>query len=446
MNLADLSQMSISNLFRTKLRTILTTSGVIVGIGALVSMVSFGTGMQKNVSDAMQMMEVFTFMEVMPQKFKVAEKDSILKHESKPSSVLNDSVITWITSLPGVKVAYPEITIPARLRYGQQTRSATIRAVPMIMKNFAPFKKMGWGKFFSSDTARELVASNNFLRRLKINEPDSVIGKELDVITAKLEISKFNNLFDAIGLISNGAQLFSEEVNKMKLVGVWDDPEFGTHRMANAIMPMGTSKTIAHLDFSSVWDLLQDFGAKAGYPMVYVRLAHMRHMQEVADKIEEQGFRVWTIAGQLQEMRTGFLIFDAALGAVGTIALFVALLGIINTMVMSVLERYREIGIMKAIGATDWDVKNLFFFESSIIGLMGGSLGIVLGWIVTRVANAIANVYIAKQGGPHMELFYIPWWLILGGIAFAVIVSLLAGLYPSSRAARVDPVTALRHD
>ena len=410
-------------------------------------MVSFGTGMQKNISDAMQKMEVFTFMEVMPHKMEIPGTDEPTNSQQpEPAKVLNDSVMTWISSLLGVEIAYPEITIPARIRCGEHTSSTNIRAMPMTMAKFAPFKQMEWGSFFSSDTAREIIVSKNFLRRLKVTAPESVIGKEMDIITAKMDFSKFDNIFDAIGMISGGIHPFAEEVTKMKLVGVWQSPEFGMHRMASVIIPLGTSQTIAHLNFGSIWDLLKDFGAKGGYPMVYVRLSHLRHMQEVQNKIEEQGYRVWTIAGQLDEMRKGFLIFDAALGAVGTIALIVASLGIINTMVMSVLERYREIGIMKAIGGTDWDVKRLFFFESSSIGLIGGSLGIVLGWIVTRLSNVIANVYIAKEGGPHMELFYIPWWLVLGGIAFAVVVSLLAGLYPASRAAKVDPVKALRHE
>jgi len=448
MKLGDLTAMSVANLRRTKLRTSLTTIGVIIGIGALVSMISFGTGMQKNVSDAMKKMEVFTFMEVMPDKLEmpasVAVTDSVQKPE--PAKVLNDSTVVWISALPGVAVAYPEIAIPARLRVGEHTSSTTIRAAPMSMAKFAPFNQIEWGGFFSNDTAREIIVSSNFLRRLEIQAADSVIGTEIDIITAKMDFSKISNIFDAVGMVSGGAMPFAEEVTKMKLVGVWQSTEFGPGRMASAIMPMGTSSTIMHVNFGSVWDLLQDFSAESGYPMVYVRVKHLRYMQEVQEKIETQGFRVWTIASQLDEMAKGFMIFDAALGAVGTIALVVASLGIINTMVMSVLERYREIGIMKAIGATDGDVKLLFFFESSAIGLIGGCLGIVLGWIVTRVSNVIANFYIAKQGGPHIELFYIPWWLVVGGIGFAIVVSLLAGLYPSSRAAGVDPVRALRHE
>ena len=115
-------------------------------------------------------------------------------------------------------------------------------------------------------------------------------------------------------------------------------------------------------------------------------------------------------------------------------------------MVMSILERYREIGIMKAVGATDGDVQRIFLFESGAIGLLGGSIGLGLGWAVSMVINQVINILMARQGAPRMDYFNFPWWLCLGAIAFSILVSLLAGVYPTRRAARVDPVVALRHD
>ncbi len=123
-----------------------------------------------------------------------------------------------------------------------------------------------------------------------------------------------------------------------------------------------------------------------------------------------------------------------------------AALGIINTMVTSILERTREIGVMKAIGGSERDIRWIFFSEAATIGFFGGAFGLALGWVVTRIANAVANHYLRPQGVPEVDLFYMPLWLIAGAMAFAVGVSLLAGLYPATRAARVDPVQALRHD
>ena len=141
-----------------------------------------------------------------------------------------------------------------------------------------------------------------------------------------------------------------------------------------------------------------------------------------------------------------FLFMDMVLAIVGMIALCVASLGIVNTMVMSILERYGEIGIMKAVGASDRDVKKIFFFESSVIGLLGGVFGLALGWVVSGLINQVVNYFLAKQGVPFIQYFSFPWWLCLGAVVFSITVSLLAGIYPALRAARVDPVVALRHD
>jgi putative ABC transport system permease protein len=158
------------------------------------------------------------------------------------------------------------------------------------------------------------------------------------------------------------------------------------------------------------------------------------------------GFGVFSIASQLDQMKKGFLIMDTALGAIGTIALLVAALGIINTMIMSILERRREIGVMKAIGGSETEIRLIFVVEAGAIGLIGGCCGLVLGWIATRAANLVANITLAKELGTRVDFFYIPVWLIAGALAFSLLVSLAAGLYPAMRAARVDPVEALRHD
>jgi putative ABC transport system permease protein len=124
----------------------------------------------------------------------------------------------------------------------------------------------------------------------------------------------------------------------------------------------------------------------------------------------------------------------------------VSSLGIINTMVMSILERTREIGIMKAIGGSDRDVRGIFMVEAGTIGLIGGVAGIILGWAVGRLINFGANIYITRQGGTEGNLFSLPWWLIGGALAFALFVSLIAGSFPARRAARLDPIQALRHE
>jgi ABC-type antimicrobial peptide transport system permease subunit len=113
---------------------------------------------------------------------------------------------------------------------------------------------------------------------------------------------------------------------------------------------------------------------------------------------------------------------------------------------MSILERTREIGIMKSIGGSEGEIRVIFFTEAATIGFTGAIFGLILGWFVTRVANVIINSKLRPEDLPEVDMFYFPWWLILGAMAFSILLSLAAGLYPAGRAARIDPVRALRHD
>ena len=130
----------------------------------------------------------------------------------------------------------------------------------------------------------------------------------------------------------------------------------------------------------------------------------------------------------------------------GSLALAVASLGIINTLVMAILERRREIGVLKALGASDRDVRRLFFAEAGVMGLGGGVAGVLLGWAIGQGIQLVTNTYLRRESIPAENIWSVPWWLIAGAIGFSVLVSLIAGMYPASRAAKLDPVEALRYE
>jgi putative ABC transport system permease protein len=158
------------------------------------------------------------------------------------------------------------------------------------------------------------------------------------------------------------------------------------------------------------------------------------------------GFSAFSLLDISKSLLTFFRVLDLLLGIFSSLALAVATLGIVNTLVMAVLERRREIGILKALGAADGDVKQLFFVEAGVMGFLGGILGTVLGWLIGRTLTLGTNIYLHRQNLPSVEISSVPLWLALFGIGFAVAVSLIAGLYPASRAARLDPVQALRYE
>jgi putative ABC transport system permease protein len=177
-----------------------------------------------------------------------------------------------------------------------------------------------------------------------------------------------------------------------------------------------------------------------------VRVKNPTQIQAVEDAIKKMGFNTFSMLDATRSLRKFFAIVDVFLGVFGSLALAVASIGIVNTLVMAILERRREIGVLKALGATDRDVRSLFFAEAGAMGLFGGVFGVALGWLIGQALTWGATIYLKRQDLPGVKISYVPWWLAASAIAFAVIVSLVAGLYPASRAAKLNPVEALRYE
>ncbi|MCF8366780.1 MAG: ABC transporter permease [Bacteroidales bacterium] len=474
MNLTDMILLALSNLRRTKLRTFLTTLGVIIGIGALTSMVSFGTGMQKNITDAFEANDLFTSITVSPKQIdldeitsgNVAEMANALNQESKP---LTDSLLEDIRNIPGVRVAYPNMEFPARINLGDDSVSTKVQAMPASMGSYKPFNDLLAGNFYTSDSAKVVILRKEFLQKLKVKliedgknvtlskedsargfvlmHPDSLIRQNIKIVSLSMNPSKIPAAI--VGMMRNKPEMpFDETVTELKIAGITKAAgQFGNNVFGGGvIIPVLTAKSIPSLNFSSVWDLLDSKKKEGTYSSIQVRVTDMKMIDPVSEQLRAMDVGVFSIVDQLDEIKRVFLIMNSLLGAVGAIALIVAGLGIINTMVMSILERQREIGIMKAIGGSEKEIRMIFFVEVGMIGLVGALFGLVLGWLVTRVANVVMNTQILPKDMEPVNLFYFPVWLVFGAIAFSILISLAAGLYPAARAARIDPVRALRHD
>ncbi|MBN1780964.1 ABC transporter permease [bacterium] len=469
----ELARIALENLWRTKLRTVLTTMGVIIGIGALVSMVSFGIGTQKNVTSAFYENDLFTSMFVTPVEIDVnraisGDVEALAGVLYKPPSPLTDSTLSEFQAFPGVEIVFPEIRFPVKLSLNGNETQTNLRALPAGMGKYKPYNDLMAGHFFEADTGRSIILSQELLRQMKVLlktkqlrhrtpedslrgmrlvEPDSLLGRLVTIGTSVVDLEQMTGL-PMMFMQGRMRVPFREIEHHFHIAGIQETGQ-GFDRpsmISGAVIPMGTAESLPRTGFNNIWDVLSGKHDREGYSSVVVRVNHVNHVEAVQDSIETMGYSVFSIMDQLSDMKKGFLIFDMGLGAVGTIALIVAALGIINTMVMSILERTREIGIMKAIGGSEAEIRTIFFVEAGMIGLMGGLFGLALGWLVTKIANAVANVYFIREIGFTVHFFYIPLWLVLGAIAFSVVVSLLAGIYPAARAAAVNPVDALRHD
>ncbi len=475
MSLADLIKIGFFNLWQTKLRSTLTILGVVIGIGALSSMISFGTGIQKNITDAFKNNDLFTSMNITPINIDLEDLQGPPSAESVRNAFegkripLNDSLLVEIKEMDGVEIAHPEVIIPCKLGISEKETSTRVQALPVEIGKYRPYNQLLSGSFITGDTSHQIVMKWETLRNMGYILPDedqpyrltrsdsvkerrmipvdSLIGKHIYLITATVDISKAMRNPFAI-LSGGGEEIFSEDTTIFSIVGILKrSGPFSTNNLkGGAIIPSGIAKSIPTLGFYNIWDILDREEDESQYSSIYVRVDDIRNMDPVKEKLRGKGLHVFSISDQLEEIKQGFLIMDSILGAIGAVALLIAALGIINTMIMSILERTREIGIMKAIGGSDREIKTIFFVEAGAIGFIGSIFGLILGWLFTKVANFVINNYVIPDNEISVSLFYFPAWLIFGAIAFSILISLAAGLYPAIRAARIDPVKALRHD
>ncbi len=188
-----------------------------------------------------------------------------------------------------------------------------------------------------------------------------------------------------------------------------------------------------------------------GYNTVIIQAEDSSQTVQIADQVNALGFQAYTPQSTIQGVNGFYLVLQIIFGGVGAIALLVAAIGIANTMAMAILERTREIGLMKAVGATNRDVLSIFLGEAAGIGFLGGLGGILVGWSAGQIINVLGQVYLASQasqgGMPSINISVsTPAWLLFFTLIFATLVGLISGIYPALRAATIIPIQALKYE
>ena len=180
------------------------------------------------------------------------------------------------------------------------------------------------------------------------------------------------------------------------------------------------------------------------YSSAQVKVDDINHVDEVAASIREMGYNVETNAEYLDSMKSQFAIVQAVLGGIGAVSLLVAAIGIANTMMMSIYERTKEIGVMKVLGCSLKNIRQMFLLEAAFIGFLGGIAGNILSFLMSAVVNFVTGHGAAM--GFDGNISYIPWWLVLLALGFAVLVGVAAGYFPAKRAMKLSPLAAIRNE
>lgn len=522
MKFFDILGLALRNLREARLRAGLTTLGVVVGVSMIVTMMSFGLGLQRNAVQRFRDLDLFNeinvtgrdLMDLVSSAMEGGERQrgegpdgGRAPARDKPAErVLDDAALAEIGQLAGVASVEPNITLNTYVRANKraQLRQVGGALVPNAATRFKTFLA---GTMISSPEADEAVVDETFLRNFGYEKAEDAIGQTLELLapggadrddeppseqrtTGEQEDAGAKSGKDGAGddagvegtsdddapLSFFGLPLEAERpeaersgalaARTFRIVGVLQTELEGSaqgRKRFRGLMPV--SSIYIPLDAARAWSkqyrnsinevafrLARESGMikgdeAEGYQMAVVRVSDPDALTDVQKRVQDLGFSSFSVMDQLKELRTVFLILNSALGLLGGISLLVASFGIANTMIMSIFERTREIGIMKAIGAEDREIKLIFFVEAGLIGMAGGVLGALAAWAIDSVANRLAYKFILQpRDVAYVDFFALPPYLWLGAIIFAVVVAILAALYPAARAARIDPVKALRHD
>jgi ABC-type antimicrobial peptide transport system permease subunit len=484
MTFLDILYLSLRNLREAKLRATLTTMGVVVGVAVIITMISFGLGLQRNTVTRFKELDLFNEITVFgrslasiassgfkkepgnanskPPEERVGNRS--LRPDQAPQRPLNDAAIAEIAQIPGVAYVEPTITFNAYVRSNGRAFMRSIGGA-VVPNTSSRFKEYAAGGMIESADADEAVVDEDFARDFGYANPSEAVGKTLDLLAP----DKNKDEGDAPSFFGlpleddeSGAPVAGLAARSFRIVGVLKAPDNNGPRFRGMMpasdiyipLPAARSWTLEYRDNLSevALELARQSGAigeneTGGYGSAVLRVTDPVVLTDVRKRLTELGFGSFSIVDQLEQLRTVFLIINSALGLLGGISLLVASFGIANTMIMSILERTREIGIMKAIGAEDREIKLIFFVEAAVIGFTGGVVGSLVAWGIDGAANRLAYRFLLKpQGASFIDFFALPPYLWLGAILFAVVISILAALYPAARAARIDPVKALRHD
>ncbi|MBA2705051.1 MAG: ABC transporter permease [Blastocatellia bacterium] len=488
--------MAFRNLRQAKLRALLTTVGVVVGVAVIVTMVSFGLGLQQNMLARFGALDLFNEITVFGRSLtnlatagfdrqtgRTSEggerRGPRLKPDKNPTRILDDAAISEIAKIPGVAYVQPTISLYVYTRANGHVRfePAAGASVPNGSSRFKTFLA---GGMISSPDADEAVVTDSFTEDFGFEKPEDAVGQTIEFLAPPANVSEKSKSEPVQAKEEGPANFFGIPLDeqdttdasqtdlvarKFRIVGVLDLHLKDGPGQGGMVGLLPGAAIYVSVRAARQWSLehrgpmsqvalalarqsgsLNESEAE-GYDAAVIRVSDPVALTDVRKRLTDLGFGSFSIVDQIEQIKTVFLIIDSALGLLGGISLLVASFGIANTMIMSILERTREIGIMKAIGAEDREIKLIFFFEAAVIGACGGVIGVLAGWGMTGLANRLAYRFVLKpQGASFIDFFSLPPWLSMSAIAFALIVSILAALYPAARAARIDPVRALRHD
>ena len=441
----DLLRLIFGNLGRRKARVALTAIGVVIGTAAVVILVSLAIGLQRSANEQLYGIGDLTQIQVSPSFG--GEGVAIGPGGGKGGgggdggptgemTLLTNSVLNDLRAISGVETVIPREYLMTGVVVKYQKLEAGVNIIGVATDDLTSLgleatdggTSLGRGVVVIG----VMVPQNFYDPHARPGQnpppPPQLIDQQIQMVVSK---------FDANG-IDTRKNLSLRVAGLLKETR--GESDWTMYLPLDQVKQLNEWAQNRHINYN-----------KEGYSQVIVKVSDVSQVLAIADQITQMGFQVFTPQSFVQGINSFYQILQIIFGGVGAIALLVAAIGIANTMAMSILERTREIGLMKAVGATNRDVLAIFLGEAAGIGFIGGLGGVIVGWLAGQAINVIAIVYLAgrasQQGGvPPSVAVYTPIWLPIFALVFSTLVGMLSRLYPALRAATMIPVLALKYE
>ena len=433
MNNIDLIRMGSRNLWKRKLRTFLTVLGVIIGTSSIIVMLSLGFGLSQAFEDQMVQWGSLTTINVRKKW-----SDPSIPSNNK-NVVLDNEAVSKFKALPNVSAVSPTLQTYGTVINGKYISSMTIKGIdPDTMDAFG--FEVAEGRLLNSKDELVVVfgseIKNNFYN------PKSTVSRQpkIDLMKDKMSINLNPNYgWDEPGMNTPNYKDYKIKVGGILTEGNWDD-NYSIYMPLVEVQRLITDRENIENPKGN-----QDRKKKKEYEQVDVKVNEIKNVQTVQETIKEMGHEAYSLNDQLDSMKKTANIIQAVLGGIGAVSLLVAAIGITNTMVMSIYERTKEIGVMKVIGASIQDIKKLFLFESALIGLVGGIIGVGFSYLLSFGVNKFGGAFGNFLGtGGDTKISIIPIWLVFAAMAFSALIGIVSGYFPAKRAMNLSALEAIR--
>lgn len=451
MRVSDLWYMSISSLWKRKVRTVLTVLGVVIGTASIVVMVSLGLGLNRSTMADIEANGGLTTIEVMEKDRYTTGKDS---ESSKEIKHLDDALVEELTRIPHVKVAAPVLSISVLAKCGAYENYFSVQGMSLegLKEMNMPLAE---GRLPGENTAQpEFVYGNQILagfQNPKTNQGYWYTGEMPDI----------NLMEDPIFLIYDTEAYYQSQNQEAGMQAVKPPKKYLAQSCGLTEGGPEDYRSYSWTVYCEIESLKKQLkhifknkpipgqpltASGKSYKQMYynqinVTVDDMEFVSEVQSFITELGYQAHSNSEWVASMQKQYGYIQAVLGGIGAVSLFVAAIGITNTMMMSIYERTKEIGVMKVLGCDMKDIRRLFLMEAGMIGFLGGVTGMGLSFLISFVINRIV-----ASMGTEMMLSYIPLWLSAASLLFAVFVGMVAGFFPALRAMQLSPLAAIRSE